>query len=148
MRALAIQPAPDVAAAAQRYAGAEIRAAEEKRDQQRQDRIAELRRKFIDGPVLVTPGTGRGMTDSRGAVAIQDVGTIYFGTFSKSGPWGTLEAEKGVLVATDGRTQRVPAPGKIDGATISGDGWTFKAGAGWIIREGPRPGDYQVVQQQ
>jgi len=52
------------------------------------------------------------------------------------------------FASTDGRTQRVPAPGKSEGTTISGDGWTFKAAPGWIIREGQRPGDYEVVRQQ
>jgi hypothetical protein len=35
-----------------------------------------------------------------------------------------------------------------DRATISGDGRTFKAAAGWVVREGARRGDYEVVRQQ
>ena len=35
-----------------------------------------------------------------------------------------------------------------DDGTISGDGWTFKAVPGWVIREGVRRGDYEVVKQQ
>jgi hypothetical protein len=54
---------------------------------------------------------------------------------------GTLEAEKGVLEASDGRSRRLPAPVRGDGATISGDGWTFKAATGWVIREGGRRGE-------
>ena len=148
MRALAIRPAADAAAAAARYGGAELRAAEERREQQRQARIAELRRPFVDGPVFVMPGGGGGFSDSRGAVVIPDVGTVYVGPYRMSGPWGTLEADKGVLIATDGRSRRLPAPVPGDGATISGDGWTFKGAAGWIIREGARRGDYEVVRQQ
>ena len=68
--------------------------------------------------------------------------------YRMSGPWGTLEADKGVLEMTGGRSRRLPAPVPGDGATISGDGWTFKAAAGWIIRQGARPGDYEVVRQQ
>lgn len=66
MNALAVQPAPDAAGAAARYGGVELRAAEEQRERLRQDRINELRRRFVDGPVLVVPGGGSGMSDSRG----------------------------------------------------------------------------------
>src|SRR5919106_5020939 len=148
MRALAGQPATDATASASRYGGAEIRASEEKRDQERQQRLAELRRRFVDSPVLVIPGGGSGMSEFPGAGVISGVGTVYFGPFRASGPWGTLEAEKGVLIASDGRSRRVSAPVRRDDATFAGDGWTFKAAAGWFIREGARPGDYEVVPQQ
>jgi hypothetical protein len=32
-----------------------------------------------------------------------------------------------------------------DDVTISGDGWTFRAAAGWVVREGARRGDYEAV---
>ena len=147
MRALKVQPASDASAAAARYGGAELRASEERREQQRQARIAELRRRFVDGPVLVVPGGGSGFTDSRGAVVIPDVGTVYFGDYRLTGPWGAFEADKGVLIASDGRWRRLPAPSPGDGASMSGDGWTFKAAPGWVIREGARRGDYEVVRQ-
>jgi hypothetical protein len=147
MGALAIQPAADATAAALRYGGATIRAAEQQREQQRQERLAELRRRFVDGPVLRIPGGGRGMSDSRGAVVIPGVGTVYFGPFRASGAWGTLAAEKGVLVASDGRSRCVPTPARRDDGTFAGDGWTFKAEPGWVVREGARPGDYEVVRQ-
>jgi hypothetical protein len=148
MRALAIQPASDAMASAARYGGAEIRASEQQRGQQRQERVAELRQRFVDGPVLVIPGGGSGASDSRGAVVIPGVGTVYFHAFRASGDWGTLEAEQGVLVASDGRTRRVPAPVRRDDGTFSGDGWTFKPAPGWTVREGARRGDYEVVRQQ
>lgn len=147
MRALAVQPATDATASATRYGGAELRASEQKREQERQERLAELRRRFVDGPVLRIPGGGSGMSDSRGAVVIPGVGTVYFGPFRSSGVWGTLEAEKGVLVATDGSFRRVPAPVRRDDGTFAGDGWTFKAVPGWIVREGARRGDYEVVRE-
>jgi hypothetical protein len=148
MRALAVQPASDATASAARYGGTEIRAAEEKREQDRQERLAELRRRFVDGPVLVIPGAGSAASDSRGAVVIPGVGTVYFHAFRASGAWGTLEAENGVLVATDGSTRRLPAPARRDDGTFSGDGWTFKPAPGWTVREGARPGDYEAVKPQ
>lgn len=79
MRALAVQPATDATASATRYGGAEIRASEQQREQERQQRLAELRQRFVEGPVLLIPGGGGGMSDSRGAVVIPGVGTVYFG---------------------------------------------------------------------
>jgi hypothetical protein len=147
MRALAVQPATHATASATRYGGAELRASEQKREQERQERLAELRRRFVDGPVLRIPGGGSGMSDSRGAVVIPGAGTVYFGPFRASGDWGTLDAEKGVLVASDGGSRRLAAPARPEGGAIAGDGWTFKVAPGWVVREGPRRGDYEVVQQ-
>jgi hypothetical protein len=147
MRALAIQPIADVEAAAARYGGAEIRAAEEQREQQRRARVAELRRRFVDGPVLLMPGGGSGFQDSHGALVIPDVGTIWFGEYHQKGEWGALDADRGVLVTSDGRTRRLPAPVRRDETTISGDGWTLKLAPGWVVREGARRGDYEVVPQ-
>ena len=147
MRALAVKPTTDATASATRYGGAEIRASEQKREQERQERIAELRRRFVDGPVLLIPG-GSHSYDTRGAVVIPGVGTVYFGPFRASGNWGTLEAEKGVLVANDGGLRRVSAPVRRDDATFAGDGWTFKPARGWVVREGSRKGDLEVVRQQ
>jgi hypothetical protein len=145
MQALGVQPVVDAAAAAVRYGGAVLRAAEEQREQQRQARIVELRGQFVDSPVLVMPGAGGGLSDSRGAVVIPDIGTIYFGAYRMKGEWGVLEADKGVLVTSDGRLRRLPAPVRRDDTTISGDGWTVKVASGWVIREGARQGDYELV---
>jgi acetyl esterase/lipase len=145
---LGVQPVADAAAAAAREGDAELRAAEELREQQRQARIAELRRRFVDGPVFVMACGGSGTSNSLGAVVIPGAGTVYFNPYRLSGRCGTLAAENGVLVAPDGGSQRLPAPVRGDDATISGDGWTFKAAPGWVIREGARRGDYEVVRQQ
>jgi hypothetical protein len=145
MQAVSVQPATDAAASAAQYGGAEVRASEQQREQRRQARIAELRRQFVDGPVLQIPAAGSAASDSRGAIVIPNVGTVWFGAYRASGIWGTLEADKGVLVASDGSWRRVSAPQPRDSVTFYGDGWTFKAAPGWVIREGARRGDYEVV---
>ncbi len=53
-----------------------------------------------------------------------------------------------MLVASDGRSRRLAAPARPEGGAIAGDGWTFKAAPGWVVREGARRGDYEVVRQQ
>jgi hypothetical protein len=146
--ALALPPATDASAAAARYGGAELRATEQQREQQRQERLADLRRQFVDGPVFVLRGGGNGMSSSNGAVVIPTVGTIFFGPYRHNADSGTLEAEKGVLLESNGSVRRVPAPVRRDDTTLVGDGWTFRVKSGFLIREGPRRGDYEVVRQQ
>jgi hypothetical protein len=146
--ALGVQPTGDAAAAAVRYGAPELRAAEDQRDRARQARLAELRGRFVDGPVLIIRGGGSASSDSRGAVAIPGAGTVYFGSYRATVAAGTLEATTGVLVASDGGSRRVPAPVRRDETTVTGEGWTFKASAGWVVREGARRGDYEVVRRE
>jgi hypothetical protein len=113
----------------------------------RTERLAELRRRFVDGPVLVIRGGGSGMSNSTGAVVIPDAGTVFFGPYRFTGASGSLEAENGVLLESSGTVRRVAAPMRRDDTTLVGDGWTFKAAAGWVFRDGPRRGDYEVVRQ-
>ena len=75
-------------------------------------------------------------------------GAVYFHAYRMKGEWGTLEADKGVLVSSDGRTRRLPAPVRRDDITVEGDGWTVRAATGWVVREGARRGDYELVRQQ
>jgi hypothetical protein len=131
-------------AAAPRYGGAELRAAEEQRDAQRKALVADLERRFVDGPVLAVPAGGSGTFDIRGAASIPGIGTVYFSNFSVKAEWGTLEATKGVLVRVDG-TRRLPGPLGADGETLSGDGWRVTVAPGWVVKAGPRAGDHQLV---
>ena len=97
-------PTTDVAVAAARYDGAALRTAEEARDRAQQVRVAELRRRFVDGPVLTMPAGGSGTSDTTGSVGIPGVGTVLFRNFTLSARWGRLEASGGVLRAADGAT--------------------------------------------
>ena len=140
MAALNVQPARDAAAAASRYDGAALRQAEEERDRQHQIRVADLRRRFVDGPVLLLPGAG-GSFSSAGVTAIPGAGTVY-PTVRVTAPWGSLEAAF-ALRTTD--TLVVPAPAATAGTTLTGDGWSLRLAPGWIVRPGPRAGDFEVV---
>lgn len=143
-QALKIKPGPEATKAAAKYEGEEILLSEEKREQDRQARLDDLRKTFVEGPALSFPG-GSHSYDTRGAVSLQGTGTIYFGPFRASGPWGKLEAEKGVLVSSDGSSRRVAAPIKLDETTYSGDGWKLYLSPGWIVKEGERKGSFEVV---
>jgi hypothetical protein len=144
MAALEIRPAADAVEASARYGGTEIRAAEKTRDQQHKARILELRNRFVDGSGLLVPSGGGASFNAVGATPIPGAGTVYVMPYRTSSVWGTLEATKGVLINEDG-TRRLPGPVRIDGTTLTGDGWTVTVAHGWAVHSGPRTGDYQII---
>jgi hypothetical protein len=137
----------DVAAAAARYDGATLRTAEQTRDRAQQLRVAELRRRFVEGPVLSMPAGGSGTTDSTGSVGIPGVGTVFFRNFTLTAQWGRLDANDGVLRSADGRTLSVPVTGPLEGTTLRGDGWIATLNSGWVVRPTARPGSFVIVRE-
>lgn len=138
----------DVAVAAARYDAATLRTAEEARDRSRQVRVAELRRRFVDGPVLTMPAVGSTTSDSTGAVGIPGAGTIFFRNFTLSAQWGRLNADGGVLRAGDGSTVSVPVTRPLEGTTLQGDGWSATLNSGWVVRAAVRPGSFTIVREK
>ena len=138
----------NVAVAAARYDAATLRTAEEARDQARQVRVAELRRRFVDGPVLTMPAGGSGTSDSTGAVGIPGAGTVFFRNFTLSAQWGRLNAGGGVLRAADGATLSVPVTAPLEGITLQGDGWRVTLNAGWVVQPAARPGSFTIVREK
>jgi hypothetical protein len=124
-----------VDAVAARYGGAELMAKEEAREAERKVRIAGLRRRFVEGPVLVV-ARGRGAVINTTGVTPIPEGTVYF-EYRVTAEWGTL-ASTGVLESSDGVTLRLPAPFRTDGATLVGDGWTVTLAPGWVVAPGSR----------
>jgi hypothetical protein len=141
-------PTTDVAVAAARYDGATLRTAEEARDRAQQVRVAELRQRFVDGPVLTMPAPGSSTSDTTGSVGIPGVGTVFFRNFTLTARWGRLDANDGVLRAADGSTLSVPVTGPLEGTTLKGEGWSATLNSGWVVRPGARTGSFVIVQEQ
>jgi hypothetical protein len=141
-------PTTDLAAAAARYDGGALRKAEEAHDREQQVRIGELRRRFVDGPVLIMPAGGRGTSDTTGSVAIPGAGTVFFHNFTLSAPWGRLDADGGVLRAADGVTLSVPVTSPLQGSNLQGDGWKVTLNAGWVVQPAARPGSFTIVREK
>lgn len=144
MAALEIRPAADAAEASARYGGTDIRTAELAHDEQRRARILELRDRFVDGPGLLVPSGGGATFNAVGATPIPGTGTVFVMPYRTSSVWGTLEATKGILIHDDG-ARRLPGPVRIEGTTLTGDGWTVTLAPGWSVGSGPRSGDYQII---
>ena len=128
--------------AALKYDSASLRNAEEKRDAAQKAKVAELRKRFVDGPVLVLPNAG-GSFSSSGLTPIPGVGTV-FPKVHVTTEWGVLDAAQS-LRPDDRSNITVPAPASMEGTTLEGDGWTLKIAPGWVVRAGNRPGDFQLV---
>jgi hypothetical protein len=141
-------PATNLPAAAARYDGAALRTAEEARDRAQQARVAELRRRFVDGPELTMPAAGSGTSDTTGSVGIPGAGTVFFREFTLSGQWGRLRANNGVLRAADGSTLSVPVNGPLEGTTLQGDGWSITLNPGWVARPAAHPGSFIIVREK
>lgn len=146
MTALDIVPTVAPAGAAVRYGGPELRAMEEAREAERQARVDHLRRRFVNGPVLVLPRGRNASFITTGVTPVPGAGTIY-PRYRVTGEWGTLEAEA-VLVSPDGTTLTVPAPADPDPRALAGDGWTITLADGWTVQPGPRPADFMLVREK
>lgn len=138
-----VEPTTDAEAAALRYGGAELRVAEVRRETERQARIADLRKRFVDGPVLVLPAASGASFITNGITPLPGEGTFY-PTYHLTARWGKLDGS--VLVSTDRTKLAVPAPAGVSGTDLSGEGWTLTIAAGWVVKPGARMGDYQLVE--
>lgn len=138
-------PTADLLSAAARYDGTTLRVAEEARDQAQQVRLAELRRRFVDGPILTMPAGGSGTFDTRGSVGIPGVGTVLFNNFTLSARWGRFTADSGVLRAADGTTLSVPISEPLTGRTLQGTGWSAILNDGWVVQPAARQGSFMII---
>jgi len=142
MTAADLEPVDDVDAAALRYGGAELRKAEEGREAERQAKLVELGRRFVDGPLLIVP-RGRGaVLNTTGATPIPGHGTVFF-EYRLTAEWGTVTSN-GILQSSDGVTLRLPAPFEVDGDRVTGAGWTITLAPGWTVQPAARAGDFEV----
>jgi len=139
-------PATDLAVAAARYDGAALRTVEEARDRAQQVRVAELRRLFVDGPVLTMPAAGSGTSDSTDSVGIPGAGTVYR-KLTRVAQWGGLTVSGGVLLSADGSTLTVPITAPLEGPALQGEGWAASLNAGWVLRPAARPGSFTIVRE-
>lgn len=140
-------PSADPEQAAGRYGGPALRVEEEARDAAQRRRVAELRQRFVDGPVLIVPRGRNAMLRTTGATPIPGAGTVFV-EYRLTAPWGTIAATRGLLESSDGQTLRVPAPFTTGAGTLRGDGWEVTVAPGWVVRPGPRPGDFVIARAE
>jgi hypothetical protein len=127
-------------------------AEESQRELAREDRLAQLRARYVDHPVLAIDLIGEHSYSflPHDVHALDDIGTVY-GGMRISGPWGILDAPGGALrIETARGVPRivVPAPLNTDAQPIRGDGWILDLKPGWRLGPGPRAGDFLIERAQ
>jgi hypothetical protein len=138
--------APDRAA---RYDGAHLIAGEIVRERQRLERVAEHRRRFVDGPTLRLPlSAGVSYSFNPNGIEALDDGRSVFDRIHVVDVWGVLEASSGAMVTRQsGRvTEAAVAAPTPAGDGAKGDGWTLRLNAGWSLSPGARQGELTVVE--
>jgi hypothetical protein len=138
----------DLANRARRYDGDKLREHEEKRDRERQHRIADIRARFVDGPVLTIAIPKLQISfDPNASQPVEGVGTVYM--FARiSDTFGILNGPRGILVSPDFKTATVPAPNDPQARPLQGDGWTLQLADGWRLEPGTRQGDWRVTNEK
>jgi hypothetical protein len=116
---------------------------EEKLEAERQIRITELRRRFVEGPVLIVPRGRNAAITTSGSTPIPGAGTVFV-EYRTTGDWGSLES-KGILDSADNLTLRLPMPYSTQGSTLVGNEWKVTLSPEWTVRGGTRMGDFEVV---
>ena len=119
------------------YGGAELRAAEEKRDRDQRERVARFRARLVDGPVLELPmkDTHYGF-DPNGVTSLGDAGNAYQ-SLEITAPWGHISVDGGARIAADWNTAFVPAEDRAK----------LQLEPGWKVVTGPRQGDLRVAHE-
>ena len=128
-------PAPDPVARAAAYDGAHLRAEEEKRDHNRQARLAVYRAALVEGPVIgiALEGAQYGF-DPYTVVPLGEAGTVY-PSLEVAGAWGRTSTETGArLDAAHGRLLFAIA-----------DRGRLVLNPGFALQPGARPGDLVVA---
>ncbi|HEY7473303.1 MAG TPA: hypothetical protein VIE68_13265 [Gemmatimonadota bacterium] len=132
------------------YDGDRVIAIETAREAARVAREAELRARFVAGPVVrVSPGSDFAFSfDPNDAESLEGLGTVYGATRIVDG-WGVLEVTSGgalFLRNLEGWITGVvvPAPAGAAAPPTAGEGWALDLAEGWIVAPGERAGDWVV----
>jgi hypothetical protein len=130
---------------AEPYGHAELLAAERERATRRAARLAELRARFVDGPVLRLPMAKMQMSFDPTAQETLDTLGVVYPTLRISAAWGILTvASGGALLGWNVGQVVLPAPRDATPRPLGGDGWTLELKEGWEVVPGERAGDLVV----
>ena len=136
-------------AAVSRYEGEEIVTVETQQEQRRNQQIAEARKKFLDGPVLLLSLSAdvRYSYDPNNVIGIDSSNTVY-PTMRLVDAWGILTVSNGAWLERDESGHivraRVPAPSDLSARPLKGEGWSLELTNGWEVVPGERTGDVTI----
>lgn len=136
-------------AAISRYEGDEIVTVETQQEQRRNQQIADAKKKFLNGPVLLlslSPDV-RYSYDPNNVIGIDASNTVY-PTLRLVDAWGVLTVNNGAWLERNATGHivraRVPAPTDLSARPLKGEGWSLELTNGWEVVPGERAGDVTV----
>ncbi len=126
------------------YDNGALSARETRREEERQRRLAALKVRLVDGPVLMLPtNQATYQFNPQTLIPLGEFGAVY-PTMRLSAAWGALEVESGGALLNDNtKLASVSAVG-IAPSKLSGDGWRLTLNKGWAVAPGSRKGDLAV----
>ena len=136
-------------AAALRYEGEEIITLETRQEKRRTQQIAEARKKFFDGPILILPLSQdvNYSYDPNNVVGVDPGNTVY-PTMRMVDAWGILTVTDGAWLERDASGHltraRLPAPSDLSARPLKGAGWSLELANGWEVVPGDHAGDVQI----
>ncbi|MBT8402031.1 MAG: alpha/beta fold hydrolase, partial [Rhodothermia bacterium] len=133
---------------ADRYDGKTLMAAEDERAAGRREELADMRRRFVEGPTLTLDFVRMNVEFDPGSVEALDTHGSVYPAMRLTDDWGVLTVTDGALIKTDWRSVVVPAPVNPSGTIIEGEGYTLEVVEGWTLVRGGREGDYGVGRTQ
>lgn len=141
--------ASEARARAERYDGAALITAENKREEERRAEQAKYEQQFVTGPIVFIPLRNMRMSFNPNAVVpLGDHGTVY-GRITITDVWGELTAEEGLLVGKDWRTATLAAGEAAQAGMIAGPGWKLTLKSGWSIQANPdREGSFVLAEDK
>jgi hypothetical protein len=145
---LAIPADLDIKERAARYDKGELRAAEERREEQRKAQLAAYRSRLVDGPVVELPlgGSTVFQFNPQTLVPLDGEGTIY-PTVRLTDEWGALEVDEGGALVKTGKNVATVSAAHISASSLSGEGWRLTLKPGWTLRPEKRAGNFIVAKE-
>ncbi|HYI13374.1 MAG TPA: hypothetical protein VEK57_30280 [Thermoanaerobaculia bacterium] len=117
------------------YDGEAVFAEERSREEKKKAIVAELRTKFVDGPVLTIPLLSMQFTfDPNEVQPLEGLGSVYR-SMEVRDVWGKIVVTGGGLISADFKRLIVPA---------AADGYELILADGWKVVDGARAGDKSV----
>lgn len=127
----------ELAARAAAYGHTTIAAEEAERATRLAARLADIRGRLVDGPILLLRQENlNAVFNPNELVPVPGEGT-YYPTASFRAAWGQVEVRAGgALLAADWTTLRLPAADvRVESGVVHGAGWILELAEGWSLRQ-------------
>ena len=120
-----------------------LRPREVARDQAKQARLAALKARLVDGPVLTLPLLHASYQFNPQTLQPLGGAGVVYPTMRLAADWGVLEVTQDALLDKAMTVAAVPAAG-VSAANPQGEGWHLTLNKGWTLAPGARAGDFVV----